>query len=223
MVALFVMTAFLLILIIDMIVLRMEGKYHPAFEPTSPQYELPILNGKNYSIPSDIYISKGHTWYRNNKNGLIDIGIDEFGATALGKLSVIKFAEMGKELKRGDVVFEGTYGNNPIKFLSPINGTVNSVNTYIINNEIAAPYRTWGVQLSPNENSINLELFFSGEKAANWLSQEFNRLKNFIEQNTPNVAVAGETMYDGGLPNNNSITSMDDKAVNNFEKEFLSL
>lgn len=223
MVALFILAVFLLIILTDLVVLKMQGKYHPAFEPESPQYPIPILDGSSYAIPSNVYLSKGHTWFKKNEDGLIDIGIDAFGATALGKFSVLKCAEEGKELKRGEVIFEGGYGNNIIKFIAPISGIVKSVNQNIIGKEIASPYETWGVQLLPKENNNDNGQSISGIKASNWLAEEFVRLKNFIERDTLSIAAAGETMYDGGLMTSNSIPALVDKAVNDFEKEFLSL
>ena len=84
MVAIFVLTMFLLFLSVDLIVLKIQGKYHPAFEPSLPQFDSAIFSRNSFSIPSNIFISKGHTWLRKNNDGLVSIGIDEFGSMALG-------------------------------------------------------------------------------------------------------------------------------------------
>ena len=132
MVAIFVLTLFLLFISVDLIVLKIQGKSHPAFEPSSPQFDSSIFDRNSFPIPSNIFFSKGHTWLKTNNDGLISIGIDEFGMMALGALSILNCASVGKELKRGEIIFEGAYGNKKVKFLSPINGIIKSVNENII-------------------------------------------------------------------------------------------
>jgi len=223
MVAIFVLTAFLFIISVDMVVLKIQGKNHPAFEPSFPQYDLSIFNGNSFTIPPNIFFSKGHTWIKKEGEGLIDIGIDSLGATALGTLSVLKCAEVGKELKRGDVIFEGSFGNRVIKFMSPVNGIVKSVNTDIIGKKISNPYETWGVQLISNEFSESMKMFLSGSDALSWMKNEFIKLKSFIDSHSLKVELAGVTMYDGGSLYNGTSSLLVDKTANDFEKEFLLL
>jgi glycine cleavage system H protein len=223
MVAIFVLTVFLSIILIDLIVLKVHGKNHPAFEPSIPQYDLTIFDGNSIAIPANIFFSKGHTWLKKNNNGLIEIGIDAFGTTALGRISILKCAKVDKELKRGEIIFEGSYGNKIIKFLSPINGIVKSVNSNIIGKEISSPYETWGVQLISEDFVKNRKLFLLGTDALSWMKKEFIKLKNFIDNHTSNVELAGVTMYDGGTKSNNIVSSLDEHSSSDFEKEFLSL
>ncbi|MFA7418351.1 MAG: hypothetical protein WCZ90_01600 [Melioribacteraceae bacterium] len=222
MVAIFVLTAFLFILAVDLIVLKIQGKNHPAFELSPPQYSL-SYDGNSFTIPSNMVFTKGHTWLKKNKDGLISIGIDSFGTTALGNLSVIKCAKVGTELKRGEMIFEGSYENKIVKFLSPINGVVKSVNSNIIGGGITNPYETWGVQLSSNDFNENRNKFLTGNDALGWMEIEFIKLKSFITSHSPNIELAGETMYDGGTLTNDIASSLVEQSVNDFEKEFLSL
>lgn len=223
MVAIFVLAMFLSLLTIDLIVLKLQGKYHPAFEPSFSQYDLPVSDGNVITIPSNLFFSKGHTWLREKKDGLLEIGIDPFGSTALGTLAIQKCAESGKEIKRGSMIFEGSYGNKTVKFLSPVNGIVKSVNNNIIGKTISNPYKQWGVQIISNDSPVNGNLFFTGTEALNWMKKEFIKLKSFITDHSPKVELAGETMYDGGLLSDDAFALLVDKSVNDFEKEFLSL
>ncbi len=223
MVAIFVLTVFLFFISVDLIVLKIQGKNHPAFEPSFSQFDLSIFDGNNFTIPANIFISKGHTWFKKNKDGLISIGIDSFGTMALGTLSILKCAELGKELKRGEMIFEGAYGNKIVKFLSPVNGTVKSVNTNIIGQKISNPYKTWGVQLFSKDFPINREVSLSGIEASNWMKKEYIKLKSFIESHSPKIELVGATMFDGGSLSNDMASLLVDQNANDFEKEFLSL
>ena len=223
MVAIFVLAVFLSLLTIDFIVLRLQGKYHPAFEPSKSQYDFPVYDGNVITVPSNLFFSKGHTWLKKKKDGLLEIGIDPFGTKALGLLSIQKCAESGEEIKRGSMIFEGSYGNKTVKFLSPVNGIVKSINADIIGKKISDPYKDWGAQIISEDSPENSDLFYSGSEALSWMKKEFIKLKGFIHDHSPKVELAGETMYDGGLLSNDAVTLLVDKSVNDFEKEFLSL
>lgn len=223
MVAIFVLTMFLLFLAIDLVVLKIQGKYHPAFEPSFVKSDSSQFDINNYPIPSDIFFSKGHTWLKENRDGLISIGIDEFASSALGVLSILNFAEEGRQLKRGDVIFEAAYRNSNVKFLSPINGLVKSVNSNLIGKRISNPYENWGVQIASTDLSNNNKSFLSGKEASNWIKKESIKLKDFITNHSLKTELAGTTMFDGGSLSNDIISSLKDKSVSDFEKEFLSL
>ena len=223
MVAIFVLTLFLFLISIDLIVLKIQGKSHPAFEPLLATFDSSVFNRNSFAIPSNILFSKGHTWLEKNNDGLISIGIDEFGMMALGALSIINCAPLGKELKRGEMIFEGAYGNKSVKFLSPINGMVKSVNENILGKKISNPYETWGVQIVSNDFSDNQKTFYSGTEATNWIKKEYVKLKDFINSHSPKIDLAGTTMFDGGSLSNDMISSLVDRSANDFEKEFLSL
>jgi len=223
MVAIFVLTAFLFFILVDLVVLKFQGKNHPAFEPSFSQFDLSMFEKNRFVIPENTFFSKGHTWLKEEKNGLVNVGIDEFGMMALGTLSILNCAVTDKELKRGDVLFEGAYGNKNVKFLSPVNGVVQTVNSNIIGKNISNPYKTWGVQLLSKDFSENHEKFYSGNDAANWIKKEYVKLKSFINTHSPKLNLAGETMYDGGKLSNDMLYSLVDKSASDFEKEFLSL
>ena len=223
MVAIFVLAAFLLFVAVDLIVLKVQGKYHPAFEPVYHQLDLSIFDRNSFTIPSDIIFSKGHTWLQKTKEGLLNIGIDAFANTALGELTLIKCAMEEDVLRRGEVIFEGTYGNRKIKFLSPVAGKVKFVNRNIIGKRIPDPYKQWGVKILPKDFSENSKDLFSGQKASNWMDNEFSKLKNFLENYLYETATVGTTMYDGGSLSKDASIALSDKSIADFEKEFLSL
>jgi glycine cleavage system H protein len=247
MVAIFVLAGFISILLLDLLVLKLQGKVHPAFEAPSPIYEaVPSLESGTV-LPSNLFLSKGHTWLKKNSEGLIEIGIDSFASSALGSLSITKAAEQGSKIKRGDVLFVGNYGTESVEFLSPISGKIKNINRNIIGNKISSPYQTWGIQIDSNDMNKKGNHFFAGKEAIDWLKTESQKLKNFLEPNMANVELVGETMFDGGAssdtnsfaPSNsldveNNFASAKkfsptnsfaptNNIVNEFKKEFLSL
>jgi glycine cleavage system H lipoate-binding protein len=223
MVAICVLTAFVFILLVDHLVLRIQGKVHPAFEPAIAVINLTESTEINYVLPQNIYLSKGHTWLKNNNDGLIEIGVDQFVASALGGLSITKCLDENSTVKRGDVLFAGNYCTEKVEFLSPVNGTVKKINKKIIGNKITNPYGTWGMKIYSEENIDNKKEFFSGNDAVEWMKTEFHKLKLLLEKHDANMELVGETMFDGGAASGSSNYTPTKIIVNNFKKEFLSL
>jgi len=223
MVAIFVLSIFILMLLIDLLVLKVQGKSHPAFETIPSEIDVSLVPQNLFAVPSDVLLSNGHTWIKRSKDGLFNVGIDAFGNRALGDFSITECPENGKELTRGDVIFEGTYGNKKVKFLSPLSGIVRSINSTVIGKKQINPYSEWGVQILPKDAQQHQEGLLTGNNASNWLKKEFIKLKNFLESNSQETAIVGATMYDGGSLSNDVHVVLSDKIVADFEKEFLSL
>lgn len=223
MVAIFVLSLFILMLSIDILVLKTQGKSHPAFETIPSEIDVSLVPQNLFAVPSDVLLSNGHTWVKHNKEGLLNVGIDAFGNTALGDLSIIGCPENGIELTRGDVIFEGTYGNKKVKFLSPVSGIVESINSTVIGKKLFNPYNEWAVKILPKEGNLHVEGFLTGNNASTWMKKEFIKLKNFLESNSQETAIVGATMYDGGSLSKDVHIVLSDKSVTDFEKEFLSL
>lgn len=223
MVAIFVLVLFLTVISVDMIVLRFRGKYHPAFEPPFSPYDIMLLDKNNFALPPDTIFSKGHTWLRKNGNGTFDIGIDALSMAALGPMPVLNYVKEGSELRRGEMMLEGGVGNNKIRFLSPVSGTVQAVNQNIAGGKISDAYETWNVRVISDDPAGNRKLFLCGNDASLWMKKEFIRLKKFIDVRSPQIQTTGATMLDGGLPSDDAVSAVVAQNAVDFEKQFLSL
>ena len=152
MVAIFALSAFILILMADHFVLKLQGRTHPAFGSAPGIISIAESSEINYGFPSNILLSKGHTWLKKGNDGLIEIGVDLLGSRALGGLSIARCSEENARIKRGDVLFVGNYGSETVEFLSPINGVVRHINQKVIGNKISNPYNTWGIKIHSGDD-----------------------------------------------------------------------
>jgi glycine cleavage system H lipoate-binding protein len=223
MVALFVLGAFIFFIVLDLAVLKVQGKTHPAFENILSITDLTILPEMEIKVPDSVALSKGHMWIRKNKHGLVEVGTDEFISKSLGNITIQNNLVIGKEVKRGDVLIEGILKNKKIKFLSPINGVVKSINSTSSDAVNSEPYSNWNVELSSGEFIPGKGLFLSGRDALNWLKQEFIKLDNFLMEKSVRPELAGVTMYDGGKVVEGVSGMLIKDIAEDFEKEFLSL
>jgi glycine cleavage system H protein len=223
MVAIFVLFTFLLFIAIDMLVLKVQKKKHPAFQGSSPIADLAVFTKEVFLAPFELFLSKGHTWAQRNESGLIKVGIDEFILKALGKVTLIKTAEAGQSVKKGDILFEGTVNNKVLNFRSPVEGTVKFINPNILNKRITDPYGDdWGLLLAANNFAEEKNTLFTGNDLKSFLNKEFSRLKDFLHSHTLRPELAGATMLDGGNVVEGAVSSISEKGIEEFEKDFLN-
>ena len=226
MVALYVLLAFVLLLIIDYFVIRGEKKYHPAFQKKFEVVENIIFDNISVTVPADSYVSKGHTWAELQGNGLIKVGIDEFILKSIGSFIVTSIVRSGTLVKKGDPIIDVMLGEKKISFRSPVDGTINFVNDDLIGRSISDPYgEDWGVVLSPINFEKNASALKANEKVVDWMKSEFIRLKNYLLESTAGsqVQLAGVTMLDGGKMIEGSVARLDNASVKKFEDEFLKV
>jgi len=223
MVALFVVLTFLFFILIDFVVLKLQKKKHPAFEPSSSFLaERLVFDYNTLSVPKDIFLSRGHTWAKKNEYGLIKIGVDDFVVKSLGNFSITNIKEAGTEIKKGDIIFEGKSNSHHFKFRSPVDGEIKFINPGIVGKIMTDPYGDdWSVLMLAPEYEINKLHLYTGDELSNWMRKEFKRLREFLGTHSVKPELAGVTMQDGGNIVEGALSLVAEEGVRDFEKEFL--
>lgn len=130
MVALFVAFTFILFIVVDLFVLKVQKKKHPAFAVShSFQESHAMFNRKSFALPQGIVLTKLHVWLNKVNEQTIRIGIDDFVTKALGAVNIIPAVEVGSFVEKGQVVFNASVNDKKIHFRSPIEGTLINVNS----------------------------------------------------------------------------------------------
>jgi glycine cleavage system H lipoate-binding protein len=214
MVALFVVITFILFILIDFLVLKAEGKKHPAFSSVK------VFDG-GFIYPGDVYLSTGHTWLKMLKEGMVRIGVDEFVQRTLAGLNLQTVHAEGARVKKGEVLFSGVSGDKIVNFYAPVSGTINKVNPKVSRNENDT-YSNWILTLQP-ENVNEVKGMKYRDSAVNWLTEEFSRLKDFLSFHSNDAAIAGATMHDGGNFMEGVVTTLNPDSIKEFENQFLKI
>jgi glycine cleavage system H lipoate-binding protein len=142
MVALFVVLTFLFFILIDLLVLKAQGKEHPAFAVK--------VFDKRFFFPAEAILSTGHLWLQRAQNGLYKLGIDEFILKALGKLHLVPLKSEGESVNKGEPILQAVFGNRTITFRSPVNGSIRFVNKNIGQKPVDDPYGDdWALLIEP--------------------------------------------------------------------------
>lgn len=215
MVALFVVLTFLFFILIDLLVLKAQGKEHPAFA-------VKVFN-KRFSFPAEAILSTGHLWLQKAQNGYYKLGIDEFILKALGKLHLIPLKNEGQLVSRGEPIMKAVFGNRTITFRAPVDGSIKFVNKNINEKLIEDPYGDdWALLIEPKTDlSLSTAFIKKSNDAIKWLHDEFNRFKDFVAAKAGQPELAGVTLQDGGNIVEGVLRSFDDNAIKEFEEQFL--
>ncbi len=224
MVALSVLLGFILLLICDYVVLRAEKKIHPAFVKNYTIIDSVAYNNLSVTIPADTFVSKGHTWAKPDKNGLIKVGIDEFITKSIGDFIITNTAPNGILLNEGDPVIEGRLGSKKVVFRSPVSGQVILQNTNLLGKRIGDPFNEdWGVIIKTQDFQRYSKKLRINEEVIEWMKGELIRFKNYLEERLSNPKLAGVTMFDGGHIVEGVVSHLDSESIEIYEKEFLSI
>ncbi|NUM80993.1 hypothetical protein HUU42_09320 [bacterium] len=221
MVALFVVLTFIFFIILDILITKAQKQTHPAL---SSVYNAPVFDRHSLVVPSEVFLSKGHTWAKVMRDGFVKVGIDGFIAKALGRLFVTHMVPIGTRVKQGDVIMLAWVGRSNLQFRSPVDGVVESVNPELTGVGLKNGYsKQWGVMIRPTNLMDNIRSLKYGQEMTDWMRTEFNRLKDFLGSHTPQVAMAGVTMQDGGTVMEGAVSMINDEGVKDFQNEFLTM
>lgn len=215
MVALFVVLTFLFFILIDLLVLKAQGKEHPAFAVK--------VFDKRFFFPMEALLSTGHLWLQRAQNGLYKLGIDEFILKALGKLHLVPLKKEGDMVSKGEPILQAVFGNRIITFRAPVEGSIKFLNKNINEKPVDNPYGDdWALMIQPKSDlSLSGAFIKKGNDAINWLHDEFNRFKDFVAAKAGQPELAGVTLQDGGNIVEGVLRSFDDDTIKEFEEQFL--
>jgi glycine cleavage system H protein len=212
MVALFVALMFIGFLLTDAIAQRVGRKAPANVESV-------------WDIPQGFYLFEGHSWSRPDSSVGVRVGVDALVACALGVVEKVILPEPGQVVEAGQPLFRLERSGCGLNVRSSVTGRVVALNTRLGKRPDAVakdPYGSgWICAITPTQSDNSLPGMRFGQKAADWLEQEFYRFREFLSmQVSPDMAVA-ITYPDGGLPANGSLAELPLRGWGAFEATFL--
>jgi|WetSurSiteA1Bulk_404760.scaffolds.fasta_scaffold03780_2 glycine cleavage system H lipoate-binding protein len=175
-----------------------------------------VFNLHDAELPKDYYFSKGHSWIKVENPEKVEIGLDGFLLNALGKIRLFNFAEPGKKLSKGDIMFETEVNNVKLKFHSPVEGIVTATKS-----DDNLSKDDWCLKVKPLNLKDNIQTLIPSDKAHKWIKSEFKRLKDLLYYSMDTNSLAGATMYDGGNIVEGAVSYIDKDRIKDFEELFL--
>jgi len=191
------------------------------------QQAINVLTAGILNIPQGLFFSKNHTWVYLEKTGNAKIGIDDFLQKVVGEVQVLPVKSAGEQVHKGDVMAEIEQNGKRLKILSPISGEV--VTTHFSENKLGLPESDpyndgWFYILKPANWKAETAGFFLAEEATNWIKNELERLKDFL--NISLSKYSGESpilaLQEGGELVVNPLSEVQPEIWDDFQKEFLT-
>ena len=179
----------------------MEDRFgtHPAFALKPGRNKEP-LQVSGFTFFPEYFYSKEHVWAKP-MDEVIRLGLDDMVSNLTMEADSVKLPPVGSSLKKRQVLVEITAAGKKAEILSPLTGTVSSVNRDVEESPNLAwrdPYRRgWLLMIKP-EQSDEISHLCSGEQARTWFAQEAKILANLFMEWVPNPAKK-ERLQDGQL------------------------
>lgn len=224
MVALFVIMTILVCVGIDGVVQWKKAKKESASRNLADQL-VPAEAFANLSAPANLFLDTGHTWVEVKPSGRAMIGIDGFAQKLIGRIDDVVLPEVGKEIRRGDVLFAVKQDNRRAAFASPIDGEV-----VVVDRELPwhpemiqdNPYKEgWICSVVPKNLAKNLKHLVTAEEAKAWLKTEAQRFQEFFAAQAADNMQLGQVLQDGGQLMGGLLEYTDDRTWKQFNEMFL--
>ncbi len=195
-----------LLAFVKKILIKRQDKIQKQLKPNVHITHLPashdFIKGE-FSIPGGVFISKNHTWFSINQEGITKIGIDDFAKKLIGKIDSIELPNLGMNIKAGQPLFTVKQGGRSVTFNSPITGKVSQVNTVLLRNLAAlemTPYeRNWICALDTDKIDDEIKGMCIGKSAVALFQNDIENCKNLIKDLLKSEKREGEYIEEGQI------------------------
>jgi glycine cleavage system H protein len=131
---------------------------------------------EGYEIPGELYYTKDHLWAKVEDDGSVRVGMDAFGATAVGTIEFIDLPVEDEEFEAGEAFGSLESAKWVGGLTMPVSGTVVEVNGDIEDDlELLAedPYEEgWLIVIEPSSLEDDLEALVHGDDIKPWFEED---------------------------------------------------
>ena len=216
MIALFVALTFLVAVLIDHVLNRKPIPLTLDAPVVSPRPRLMPSVVAGFAVPDNVLFHPGHTWALSESPELVRVGIDDLAAKLTNGATSIDIPERGQWIRQGQRIISMHRDGREINLVSPIEGTVVSVNQQVIDNPKLAlqdPYGDgWLLAVNAPDAKTNFRNLLGGNVARRWMDEAASRLRAYA---TP----AGALAQDGGVAVDDVIDQLPEADWDKLTKE----
>jgi glycine cleavage system H protein len=145
--------------------------------------------------------------------------VDDFAQKLVGRSTKIMLPKVGSRIEQGEIGWKLDVGNKNIGMLSPVSGSVISVNKDIIKNPDLVnedPYgKGWLMMVKPDNKRATVRNLLTGKVATAWMDKTADELREKMGSEI------GTVYQDGGLPVSGIAKALSPDAWDKIAREFL--
>ncbi len=151
-----------------------------------------------FQVPDNLSFHPGHSWARQESDGSVVVGLDDFAARLVGPPDAIATPVTGASVTQGERAWVLAADQKSVEMLSPIDGVVERVNDEAIRNPSLVaddPYGAgWLLRIRPSRLGANLKQLVAGSAARRWMDGAEAVL------HASSTVGLGPVAADGGVP-----------------------
>jgi glycine cleavage system H protein len=172
-------------------------------------------------VPEGVRLRTNHTWAKDESEGIVTIGLDEFLAKFLGAVERIAMPSSGGAVDPATQSIRLEDGEKAITLASPVQGKVVSINQEVLRSPALAstdPYgRGWLMKVQTEKKAGGM----IGAQAMQWLREQAEAAREFFGGREQYGAFA--LAQDGGVPVAGVLKQYDGEAWREFQQRFLDV
>lgn len=153
-----------------------------------------------FALPENLSYHAGHTWAVAEAPQLVRVGIDELAAKTAGHLTSVDLPERGKWVRQGQKIVAMHRDGRDIDLVSPIEGTVVSVNDKLqLDPDLARkdPYgEGWLIAVNAPDPATSFRNLLNGTLARRWMEESAATLRGLSPSALAMVAQDGGEALD---------------------------
>jgi glycine cleavage system H lipoate-binding protein len=154
-----------------------------------------IAKVSGFQIANDYFYHPGHSWAHMEPDGRIRIGIDDFTARVFGPADIINLPSVGDSLIQGEVGWELNRNGHKAPMVSPVSGTVISVNDNVIKRPNITnddPYNAgYLLLLDSFSPELDMKTLYIGKECFQWMEKEHQSLMEMLGAEYERLAATG--------------------------------
>lgn len=216
MTVLLVLATFAVFLLVDYFFGRQPAVQREEEQPHAVRLRPAFVAG--FMVPENVSYHPGHTWALQESPELVRVGMDDFAARLLGKVTQGKSPERGQWVRQGQPVFSFTRDGKVTQMVSPIEGMVTEVNQAAMTDPNVArhdPYGAgWLMKVQAPDALTSFRNLLGGDVARKWMEEAAARLMARMP------ALAGAVAQDGGPAVSDITSEMPDADWEKVTREF---
>ena len=152
-----------------------------------------------FSIPGGVFISNGHSWVSIQEDGSARIGIDDFALKLIGEINDIEPPNIGREIKRGEPLFNIKKGQRSISIFAPISGKILKINDSLFANldrlEMSCYGKNWICILDGDEMDSELKELKIGKSAVHFFQDQIELCSDQLRLKKEKKKQSGQNGY----------------------------
>jgi glycine cleavage system H protein len=172
-----------------------------------------------FRIPEGVYFHPGHAWARLGGGQIVTVGMDEFAQKLIGAVSAVRLPAIGARLAQGEKAWTLAADGRSVDMLSPVDGTVLTVNDRVATAPAAVgddPYGSgWLLTVRAPRMRANLKQLLDGAVARRWMEESCVGLRRMMSP------ALEQLCEDGGVPVEGMARSLDPSRWDEVARRFL--